>query len=145
MIEAIPMLYYLGKVYVKRLYCFKSQKFWTLKRYRYFYAKKLNRQSDCIISNPRIFKGETIQVLLHQKSSIVKAIVLFLMPEFLKMKRYKYFYAKIFESTKQLYHFKPQKLLRWSDTITFVITSIWSDCMSAIFLWGGGFIYFILP
>ncbi len=30
-------------------------------------CKNLNRQRDCIVSNPRIFKGEAIQVLLHPK------------------------------------------------------------------------------
>ncbi len=110
-IEAIPMLYYLGKVSIMRLYRFKSQKFWTMKRYKYFYAKNLNRQSDCIVSNPKIFKGEAIQVLLHQKIWIRKAIVSFQTPEFLKIKWYKYFYAKKFESTKQLYRFKLQNLL----------------------------------
>jgi hypothetical protein len=30
-------------------------------------CKNLNSQSDCIISNPGIFKGEAIQVLLRQK------------------------------------------------------------------------------
>ncbi len=89
-IEAIPMLYFLGKVSIKRLYRFKSQKFWMMKRYKYFYAKNLNRQSICIVSNPRIFKGEAIQVLLRQKIWIVKAIVSFQTPEFLKMKGYKY-------------------------------------------------------
>jgi hypothetical protein len=66
-IEAIPMLYYLGKVAIKRLYRFISQKFLMMKQYKYFYAKKLNRQSECIVSNPRIFKGEAVQVLLWQK------------------------------------------------------------------------------
>jgi hypothetical protein len=31
-----------------------------MKRYMYFYEKNLNRQSDCIVSNPRIFKGEAL-------------------------------------------------------------------------------------
>ncbi len=31
--------------------------------------------------------------------------------EFLKMKQYRYFYAKKFESSKLLYRFKPQNLL----------------------------------
>jgi hypothetical protein len=44
----------------------------------------LNRQSDCIVSNPRIFEDEAIQVLLRKKK---------------------------FESTKQKHRFKPQKLL----------------------------------
>ncbi len=68
------MLYYLGKVLIKRLYCFKSQKFWTMKRYKYFHAKNLNRQSDCIILNPTIFKGD---VLIRQKIWFVKVIVSF--------------------------------------------------------------------
>jgi hypothetical protein len=67
------------------LYCFKSQKFWMMKRYKYFYAKKFNRQSDCIVSNPRIFKGKAIQFLLCQKLRIVKAIVSFQTPEFKKI------------------------------------------------------------
>jgi hypothetical protein len=62
-----------------------------MKRYKYLYAKNLNRQSDCIVSNPRIFKDEAIEVLLRKKIWIVKAIVSFQTPEFLKMKRYKYF------------------------------------------------------
>jgi hypothetical protein len=37
--------------------------------------KKFDWQSDCIISNPRIFKAEAIQVLLRQKILINKAIV----------------------------------------------------------------------
>jgi hypothetical protein len=37
--------------------------------------KILNCQSDCIVSNPRIFKDEAIQILLRQKIGIVKAIV----------------------------------------------------------------------
>jgi hypothetical protein len=73
--------------------------------------KILNRQSDCIVSNPIIFKGEAIQRLLRQKIWIVKAIVSFQTPEFLKMKRYRYFNAKKFESSKRLYRFKPQNLL----------------------------------
>jgi hypothetical protein len=44
----------------------------------------LSRRSDCIVSNPRIFKDEAIQVLLRKKK---------------------------FESTKRLYLFKPLKLL----------------------------------
>ncbi len=64
------------------LYRFKSQKFWTMKRYKYFYAINLNRQSDSIISTPRILKGEAIQVLLCQKFWIVKATVSFQTPEF---------------------------------------------------------------
>jgi hypothetical protein len=42
-----------------------------MKRYKYFNAKNLNRQSDCIVSNPRIFKDEAIQVLLLKKEAIV--------------------------------------------------------------------------
>ncbi len=82
-----------------------------MKRYKYFYAKTLNWQNYCIVSKPRILKGEVIQVLLRQQIWIVKAIVLFQTPDFLKMKRYKYFFAKKFESTKRFYRFKPQKLL----------------------------------
>ncbi len=46
-----------------------------------------------------------------QKIWIGKAIVSFQTPEFLKVKRYKYFYSKKFESTKRLYRFKTQILL----------------------------------
>jgi hypothetical protein len=64
----------------KALYRFKSQKFWAMKRYKNFYAKKW----------------------------IGKAIVSFQTPEFSKVKRYKYFYAKKFELAKRLYRFKPR-------------------------------------
>ncbi len=77
LIEAIPMLYYLGKVSIKRLYRCKSQKFLTMKRYKYFYAKNLNRQTECIVSNSRIFKGEAIQVLLRQKNEWSKRLCCF--------------------------------------------------------------------
>ncbi len=81
--EVIPMLYYLGKVSIKQLYCFKSQRFWKMKHYKYFYAKNL----------------------------IGKAIVSFKTPEFLKVKQYRYFFTpKKFESSKRLYRFKPQNL-----------------------------------
>ncbi len=46
-----------------------------MKRYKYFDAKNLNRQSDCIVLNPRIFKDEAIQVLLLKKILIGEAIV----------------------------------------------------------------------
>jgi hypothetical protein len=48
-----------------------------MKRYKYFNAKNLNRQSDFIVLNPRIFKDEAIQVpvLLLKKILIDKAIV----------------------------------------------------------------------
>ncbi len=98
-IEAIPMLYYLGKVLIKRLSRFKSQKFWMMKRYKYFNAKTLNRQSDCIVSNPRIFKDE----------------------------RYKYFYSKKFESTKRLYRFKTQNLLAMKRLLLLLLLGGWVD------------------
>jgi hypothetical protein len=73
--EAIQVLlwkkFWIGKAIVS----FQTPEFFKVKRYRYFYAKNLNRQSDCIVSNPRIFKDETIQILLRQKIWIVKAIV----------------------------------------------------------------------
>ncbi len=93
-----------GESIDKAMYRFKSQKFWMMKR-------NMNRQRDCIVSNPRFFKGEAIRVNLCQKIWIVKAIVSFQTPDFLKMKRYKYLYAKKFESTKRLHRFKPQNLL----------------------------------
>jgi hypothetical protein len=43
-----------------------------------------------------------------QKIWIGKASVSFQTPEFLKTKRYRYFHAKKFELSKQLYRFKPQ-------------------------------------
>jgi hypothetical protein len=52
-----------------------------MKLYKYFYAKNLNQQSDCIVSNPRIFKDEAIQVLLHTKIWNDEAIVLLETPE----------------------------------------------------------------
>jgi hypothetical protein len=76
--ETIPILFYLEKISVKRLYCSNSQKFWAMKRYKYFYAKNLNQQSDCIISNSGIFQGEVIQVFLGKKIWINEAILFFL-------------------------------------------------------------------
>ncbi len=78
-------------------------------QYKYFYAKNLNRQSDCIISNPRIFKDKAMQVLLRKKIWIVKAIVSFQTPEFLKMKRYMYLYSK--NLNRRSDRFKTQNLL----------------------------------
>jgi hypothetical protein len=71
----------------------------------------LNRQSDCIVSNPEIFQDEAIEVLLYQKFGIGKAIVSFQTPEFSKVKQCKYFYAKKFKSAKRFYRFKPQNFL----------------------------------
>jgi hypothetical protein len=39
--------------------------------------KNLNRQSECFVSNPRIFKGEAIEVLLGKKIWINEAILSF--------------------------------------------------------------------
>ncbi len=77
----------------------------VLLRKKFESAKRLHR------FKPQNFKGEAIQVLLCQKIWIGKAIVSFQTPEFLKIKWYKYFYAKKFESTKRLYCFKLQNLL----------------------------------
>jgi hypothetical protein len=65
-----------------------------------------------------------------QKVCICKAIVSFQTPEFSTVKRYRYFYAKNFESAKWLYRFKPQNFLRWSDTSTFMPKNLnrQSDC-----------------
>ncbi len=65
-----------------------------MKRYKYFYAKKIESAKRLYRFKPQNFKGEAIQVLLCQKIWIGKAIVSFQTPEFLKIKRYKYFYAK---------------------------------------------------
>ncbi len=59
---------------------------------------------------PEVLNDEAIQVLLCKKIWIGKAIVLFQTSEFLKSKRYRYFYVKTFESLKGLYRFKPQNL-----------------------------------
>jgi hypothetical protein len=37
--------------------------------------KNLNRQRDCIVSNPRIFKDEAIQLIIRKKILFDKAIV----------------------------------------------------------------------
>ncbi len=101
-IEAIPILYYLRKVSVKRLYRFRSQKFSVMKRYMCFYENNLSQQidcivssqeclkvkwykyfnskilslkSDCFVSNPRNCKDTAIQVLLRKKIWIDEAIV----------------------------------------------------------------------
>jgi hypothetical protein len=63
----------------------------------------LNWQSDCIVSNPIIFKGEAIQVLLHQKISISKAIVSFQTPEVLSDEAIQVLLCKKFEPPKRLY------------------------------------------
>ncbi len=55
-------------------------------------CKKLESANRCIVSTLRIFKG--IQVLLRQKKWVEKAIVLFQTLAFLKVKQYKYYYAK---------------------------------------------------
>ncbi len=68
LIEAIFRHYYLGTESVKRWYRFKSRKFWAMKRYKCFNVKKINWQSDCIISNPRIFQDEAIQSTFKQKN-----------------------------------------------------------------------------
>ncbi len=44
----------------------------------------------------------------YEKIWISKAIVSFQTPEFFKVKGYRYFYAKEIDSSKQLYSFKPQ-------------------------------------
>jgi hypothetical protein len=59
---------------------------------------------------PENFKGSDTGTFTP-KDLIGKAIVSFQTPELLKIKRYKYFYAKKFELTKRLYHFKLQNLL----------------------------------
>jgi hypothetical protein len=144
--DAIPMLYYLGKVYVKRLYCFKYQRVWTMKRYKYFYAKNLNRQSDCIISNPRIFKGEAIQVLLRKKVWVVKVIVSFQTPELLKMKQYKYFYREKNWIDKAIGLL--QTLKAFSDeAIQLLLLLLLFEAIvwAPYFCGGGGFTDFILP
>ncbi len=90
----------------KRLDRFKPRNFSKVKRYKFFYTKNFESAKWLYRFNPRIFKGEAIQVLLRQKIWISKAIVSFQTPEFLKMKQYKYFWAKNFETTKRIYHLK---------------------------------------
>ncbi len=51
-------------------------------------------KANVSIQTPEVLNNEAIQILLRQKIWIVKAIVSFQIPEFLKMKQYKYFYAK---------------------------------------------------
>ncbi len=65
----------------KRLYCFRPLNFQRWSDTSTFTPKNLNRQSNCIVSNPWIFKGEAIQVLLCQKIWIGKAIVSFQTPD----------------------------------------------------------------
>ncbi len=81
----------LGKSIGKAIVSLQIPEVFSAKRYKYFYAKNFNRQSDCIVSDPGIFKGEAIQVLLRQEFWISKAILSFQTPDFFKVKRYKYF------------------------------------------------------
>jgi hypothetical protein len=78
--EAIQVLLCKKFESVEGLYCLKPRNFQRQSDTSTFKQKNLNRQSDCIVSNPIIFKGEAIQVLLHQKIWIGKVIVLFQTP-----------------------------------------------------------------
>ncbi len=55
-----------------------------------------------------VLNDEAIQVLLRQKNLNWQSDCIVSIPRILKMKRYRYFFAKKFESAKQLYRFKPQ-------------------------------------
>ncbi len=81
--EAIQVILWKKFESAKRLYCFK----------------------------PRVCKGEAIQVLFRQKIWIAKATVSFQTSEFLKMKRYKYFYAKKIWIDKAIVLLQTQNLL----------------------------------
>ncbi len=79
---------------IQVLFC---KKFESAKRLYHFKPQNFSRRSDTSTFLQKIWIG--------------KAIVSFQTPEFLKMKRYKYFYSKKFELTKRLYRFKIQNLL----------------------------------
>ncbi len=61
-----------------------------------------------LLQNPRSFEQFSDTSVFMQKIWIGKAILSFQTKNFFKVKRYKYFYAKNFESAKKLYHFKDQ-------------------------------------
>ncbi len=89
--EAIQVLFCKKFESAKRMYRFKPQNFQRWSDTSTFMPKIMNLQSDYIVSNPRIFNGEAIQVLLLQKIWISKAIASFQTTEFFKVKLYKYF------------------------------------------------------
>ncbi len=75
--EAIQVLLCKKFESAKRLYRFKPQNFLRWSDTGTFTPKNLNRQSDCIVSKPRIFKDKAIQILLRKKIWINEAIVSF--------------------------------------------------------------------
>ncbi len=107
-----------GESIGKAIVCFKSQKFWAMKQYRCFYAQNLNWKNDCIVLNPRIFKGEAIKSTFRQKNWIGKSIVSFETPE----------------------------LKIWIDDVivslqtpeSFSNEAMALECMNTVFLWGEG-------
>ncbi len=84
----------------KAIVVFQTPEFLKLKWCKYFYAKKFIRQSDCIVPNSRIYKGEVIQVLLRKKFETIQRLYHFKPQKLLVKKRYNYFYLK------RLYYFK---------------------------------------
>jgi hypothetical protein len=51
----------------KAIVSFQTPEFSKVKRYKYFYAKNFESAKRLkIVSNPRIFKGEAIQVEVYQ-------------------------------------------------------------------------------
>jgi hypothetical protein len=62
--EAIQVLLCKKLESAKRLYRFKPQNFKRRSDTGTFMPKNVNHQSDCIVSYPRIFKDEAIQVLV---------------------------------------------------------------------------------
>ncbi len=116
----------------KRFYHFKSRNLQSWSNTSTFTPKNLNRQSICIISNSRIFKGESIQVRAKQ-FWIGKAIVSFQTPEFLKVKRYKYFHIKNLYNLNQRSDWIASKpvILQSCNVHTYYskrLWSVWAPC-----------------
>ncbi len=76
----------------KRLSRFKPPNFLRRSDTGTLTPKNLNRQNDCIVSNPRIFKDKAIQVLLLKKYESTKRLYRFNTQNLLAMKGYNYFY-----------------------------------------------------
>jgi hypothetical protein len=83
-----------------------------MKRYKCFYVKKnLNRQNNCIVSNPKIFKGEAIQVLLRKINLNWQSDCITSNPRIFRGEAIQGLLRKknLIQQSK-LYHFTPQKL-----------------------------------
>ncbi len=152
----------------KAIVSFQTPEFLKVQRHKYFYTQKFVSAKWLY----RIKPQKRYKYFNAKKFESTKRLYCFKLQ---KVQRYKYFYTQRFVLAKRLYCIKPRSdtrnlnrrsdciasnsrsFQRWSDTITFIITFIevivsitvrTLECMSAVFLWGGGvrgFTDFILP